>query len=134
MKHRIPDVPDYEAIRPRAVLLIEAGGKRFYASLESSPAAAAFTDILNSGALTVEMQGEADKEAPLPHELPRSDRPTEALPGDILLCGNRLVLCCDKSEQNCTRLARIGNVSKEKLLEALGESGAQVRFSLEWSE
>ena len=137
MKHRIPFVPDYEAIRPRAVLLIEVGGKRFYASLEDGAPGRAWTDLLNSGPLTIELRGCGDhpKIGPLPCKLPQNDKEITTRPGDIILCnGDQIVLCCGEDTLNATRLARIGNVTKEKLLEALGDGGAQVTFSLEWSE
>lgn len=137
MKKEIPDVPDYEAIKPRAVLMIEVGGKRFYASFEGNPAASAFTEKLNSGALTVDVcdRGGLEKTGPLPYNLPQSDKEITTTPGDVILYNeNRIALCCGEAEKNCTRLARIGNVTKEKLLEALGTGGAQVTFSLEWSE
>ena len=136
MKHRLPFIPDYEAIRPRAVLLIEVNGKRFYASLEDSPAAKAFIEKLNSAPLAVDMHndGHFRMVGALPWSLPQSDGETAVEPGDLLLCGDGIAICYAEKECVGTRPARIGSVTKEKLLDAFGAGTARVEFSLEWGE
>ncbi|MBQ7671148.1 MAG: hypothetical protein IJS45_10590 [Clostridia bacterium] len=133
----LPDVPETDSIKPRAVLVIEAGGRIFYAHFEDNSSAQAFRDKLNSGGLTVEMSdyGGFEKVGDLPWELPRNDAQITTKPGDIILYqGDKITVYYGENTWNFTRLASIGNTSKEELLSALGEGDASVTFSLEWSE
>ena len=52
----------------------------------------------------------------------------------ILYQGNQITIYYDKNTWNFTRLAKIGNTSRDALLEALGEGSVTVSFSVEWSE
>jgi rhodanese-related sulfurtransferase len=126
------EVTPPEALQPVPVLLIEAGEKRFYASLEKNPAADAFIKLLTSAPLTLEMEdaGGFEKTAAL-------SLPAEA--GDLLLKGGALVLNYGgkpegKTGQKAARLARIDGAQAKELAEALGTGSVAVRFSLEWSE
>lgn len=128
---------EIEAIKPRCVLLIEAGGKRFYASFEDNSAAKALIEKLNSETLTVQMRdyGGFEKVGNLPWTLPQNDAQITAKTGDIILYnGNQITVYYGENTWSLTRLAAIGNVTREALLEALGEGEATVTFSLEWSE
>ena len=126
-----------EVAKPTCVLVVEAGGKYFYANLEDNPSAKALIEKLNSGGITVEMHdyGNFEKVGTLPWELPRTDTQITTRPGDIILYqGNQITLYYDENTWNFTRLANIGNVTKEALLSVLGEGDVTVRFSLEWGE
>ncbi len=126
---------EIEAIRPRAVLVIRAGGRVFYAHFEENGAARAFTEKLNSGPLCVVLRGSGiERAADLPWSLPGSGETLNAAPGDLLYREKALVLCLAERETDAVRLARIGNAQKETLLAALGEGETTVDFSLEWSE
>lgn len=128
---------DTEKITPSCVLVIEANGKIFYANLEDNPSAAALTEKLNSGAITLEMHdyGNFEKVGSLPWELPRSDSQITTKPGDVILYqGNQITVYYDENSWNFTKLAEIGNTSKDELLEAFGEGDVTVKFSLEWGE
>ena len=79
--------------------------------------------------------GGSEKAGDLPWELPRNDQKVKAGTGDILLDHeNRIVICYDVIIDDFTRLARMGFVTKEELLDTLGDGDASVEFSLEWGE
>ena len=131
------DLDQIEAIRPRPVLVIEANGKQFYATLEDNSSAEAFTELLREGPLAVELHdyGGFEKVGPLPAELPRNDEPITTQPGDVILYqGSQITIYYDENTWTFTRLARIGSVTKEALLKALGPGDVTVTFWLEWSE
>ena len=68
-------------------------------------------------------------------ELPRNDERITTVPGDIILYqGDKITIYYDENTWEFTRLARIGDVSKEELLEALGDGDVTVTFWLEWDE
>ena len=118
-------------------LVIEANGQQFYAALEDNASAKAFIEQLNSGGIEVGMQdyGGFEKVGQLPWELPGSDEEITTKPGDVILYqGDRITIYYDQNTWNFTRLARIGNVTKERLLEAFGDGDVTVSFWLEWSE
>ena len=79
--------------------------------------------------------GNFEKVGDLPWTLPRSDEEITTKPGDIILYqGNQITLYYDVNTWNFTRLARIGNVTHEELLEVCGEGDTTLKFWLEWSE
>ena len=118
-------------------LVIEVNGKRFYADLEDNCAAKLFIEQLNSAAIEVEMHdyGGFEKVGPLPWTLPRNDMQITTEPGDVILYdGNQITVYYGQNTWDLTRLARIGNVKKEELLDAFGDGEVTVSFWLEWSE
>lgn len=126
-----------EAVRPVAELVIEANGQRFHADFEDNSSAEALKEKLNSGPLELELHdyGNFEKVGPLPWELPRNDESVTTVPGDVILYqGNQITIYYDENTWNFTRLARIGNVTREKLLDALGDGDVTVRLWVEWSE
>lgn len=128
---------DIEPIRQTCVLVIEANGKVFYANFEDNSSAEALKEKLNSEAITVDMHdyGSFEKVGTLPWELPRSDTQITTEPGDVILYqGNQITVYYDTNSWNFTRLARIGNTTKDELLAALGDGNVSVKFSLEWNE
>ena len=128
---------DIEIIRHSCVLVIEVNGKIFYANFEDNSSAEALKEKLNSGSITVDMHdyGGFEKVGSLPWNLPRNDTQITTEPGDVILYqGNQITVYYDKNSWNFTRLARIGNTSKDELLAALGEGDVSVKFSLEWGE
>ena len=135
MKKGIMD--EIEAIRPRAVLVVKVGERVFYASFEDNDTAKAFLKKPSPGELVLEMKddGENAFTGELPWTLPRSDKDITAVPGDLILFGEN-VLALNYGEQKgvLTRLARIGNVTKEEFREVLGGDTVTVRMYPEWSE
>ena len=126
-----------EAVNPTPVLVIRAGEKTFYADFEENSSAEAFAEQLSSGELELELHdyGGFEKVGSLPWNLPRNDTSITTEPGDVILYqGNQITIYYDKNTWNFTRLAKIGNTSRDALLEALGEGSVTVSFSVEWSE
>jgi hypothetical protein len=128
---------DIEPIRQTCVLVIEVNGKIFYANFEDNSSAEALKEKLNIETITVDMHdyGSFEKVGALPWELPRNDTQITTEPGDVILYqGNQITVYYDTNSWSFTRLARIGNTTKEELLAALGEGDVSVKFSLEWGE
>jgi len=131
------NTPTGAPVRPAPMLVLEVGERRFYASLEDNDSARAFIEQLSPEAIEVEMQdyGGFEKVGALPWALPRSDEEITTRPGDVILYqGDRITLYYGQNTWSLTRLARIGNVTGEELLEALGDGAVTIRFWLEWSE
>ena len=128
---------DIETIRQTCVLVIEVNGKIFYANFEDNSSAEALKKKLKSEAITVDMHdyGGFEKVGSLPWDLPRNDMQITTEPGDVILYqGNQITVYYDTNSWNFTRLARIGNTTKDELLAALGDGDVSVKFSLEWGE
>ena len=120
-----------------AELVIEANGQRFYADFEDNSSADAFKEKLNSGPVEIDLHdyGGFEKVGPLPWDLPRNDESVTTVPGDVILYqGNQITIYYDENTWNFTRIAKIGNVTREKLLDALGDGDVTVRLWVEWSE
>ena len=143
----VPPVSDSEpgptaepATSPAAqipVLVIEAGGKTFYATFEDNSSAAALTEKLSAGALTLELHdyGSFEKVGALPWSLPTNDERITTTPGDIILYqGNQITIYYDQNTWSFTKLAHIDGATKDALLAALGAGNVTVRFSLEWRD
>lgn len=119
------------------VLVIEVWDKKFYANLEDNAAAQAFIMKLTPAEITVDMRdgGNFEKVGFLPWELPHNDEQIATEPGDIILYrGNQIAISCEEKDRSYTRLAKIGNSTKEELSAALGDGNVSVSFYLEWSE
>ena len=126
-----------EAIQPMPTLVIEAGGKTFYAVLEDNSSAAEFAEKLSDGPITVDMHdyGNFEKVGSLPWSLPRNDTSITTEPGDVILYqGNQITIYYDQNTWDFTRLAKIGDVTREDLLSAFGEGDVKVELWIEWSE
>ena len=124
-------------VRSAPTLVIEANGKVFCAALEDNPSAEALADMLYGGGIEVDMQdyGQFEKVGPLPWALPRSDARITTEPGDVILYqGDKITIYYDENTWNFTRLAKIGSVTREELLDAFGDGDVTVSFWLEWSE
>lgn len=133
-----PDPSEANAIRPTASVVMEVNGNIFYPQLADNSSAEAFFEKLQEGKLQLELHdyGNFEKVGPLPWELPANDEEITTVPGDIILYqGNQITIYYDQNTWNFTRLGRIDNVTKEKLLEAFGDGETvTVSFWLEWSE
>jgi len=125
------------AIRPKADLVMSVNDKIYYPHLADNASAKAFFEKLKEGSLTVDLQdyGSFEKVGPLPWELPVSDEKITTVPGDIILYqGDQIAIYYDENTWEFTRLAKINYVTKEELLEVLGDGDVTVSFWLEWSE
>lgn len=126
-----------DAIKPSAVLVIEANGHTFYADFEDNSSADALKEKLSSGPLEIELHdyGHFEKVGSLPWSLPRNDESITTEPGDVILYqGDQITVYYDENTWNFTRLAKIGSVTREELLEAFGEGNVTVTFWTERSE
>jgi hypothetical protein len=118
-------------------LVIETPKKAFYAALEDNSSAREFAEKLSAEVIEVEMHdyGSFEKVGSLPWSLERNDESITTEPGDVILYqGNQITIYYDQNTWNFTKLATIGNVTKEELLDALGEGNVTVTFLVEWSE
>ena len=128
---------ELEVVWPSAELVLEVNGKRFYPELAENSSAEAFFEKLKEGRLDLELHdyGSFEKVGPLPWELPRNDEQITTEPGDIILYqGDQLTIYYDENTWSFTRLGKITNVTKEELLEILGDGDVTASFWLEWSE
>ena len=126
-----------DAIQPVPTLVIEINGKIFYADPEDNSSAQEFIEKLSSGPITVDMHdyGNFEKVGPLPWSLPSNDEQITTEPGDVILYqGDQITIYYDQNTWSFTRLAKIGNVTREELLEAFGDGDVTVSFYVEWSE
>ena len=126
-----------DAIKPSAVLVIEANGHTFYADFEDNSSADALKEKLSSGPLEIELHdyGHFEKVGSLPWSLPRNDESITTEPGDVILYqGDQITIYYDENTWNFTRLAKVGSVTREELLEAFGEGNVTVTFWTERSE
>lgn len=118
-------------------LVITANGHVFYADLADNSSAEAFRNKLSTEPIDVEMHdyGHFEKVGDLPWTLDRNDESITTEPGDVILYqGNKITVYYDQNTWEFTRLGKIGNTSKEELLEAFGDGDVTVRFWVEWSE
>lgn len=126
-----------DAIKEMPVLVIEANGKRFYATFERNSSAEALIEKITSEplALTLSDYGNFEKVGELPYALPQNDTTITTSPGDVILYqGDKLTIYYDTNTWSFTRIAQIGNATKEALLDAFGDGDVTVTLSLEWSE
>ncbi len=95
--------------------------------------AAAFSELLKSGDVTVKMHdyGGFEKVGPLGTSLPRNDTQITTSPGDVILYqGNQITIYYDVNSWSFTRLGKVQGLTQAELKEALGSGDASVTFSL----
>ena len=112
---------------------ITVGDVVFQANLEDNSSAEALRNLLANGPLTVQMHdyGNFEKVGELGQSLPANDEQITTGPGDLILYqGSRFVIYYDTNTWNFTRLGKIENATKERLLEALGDGDVRVTLSL----
>lgn len=119
------------------ILILEANGKQFSAVLENNSSAVAFIEKLSAEPLTLKLRdyGGFEKVGALPWDLPTNDERITTKPGDVILYqGNQITIYYDENTWSFTKLASIGNTTKEALLDVFGEGDVTIRFWIEWSE
>ncbi len=123
------------AMQRRADFAVSIGDRTFYPHLEDNSSAEAFIKHLESGALTVKLSdyGNCEKVGDLPWDLPRNDGTITTVPGDIILYqGNKITIYYDENTWDFTRIGRIEGMTREELLEVLGDGAVTAVFYLEW--
>lgn len=125
------------AMQPRADFAVSIGGRTFYPDLEDNSSVEALIKHLESEPLTVELSdyGNFEKVGDLPWDLPRNDETITTVPGDIILyMGNKITIYYDENTWDFTRIGRINGMTREELLEILGDGDVTAQFYLEWYE
>ena len=131
------DINGPEVSEPRPMILIETEDDIFYAVPEDNSSAQEFVEKLSEGPITVDMHdyGSFEKVGPLPWTLPRNDEQITTVPGDVILYqGNQITIYYAQNSWSFTRLAKIENATRKKLLEAFGSGNVTITFSVEWTE
>lgn len=126
---------DYETDQMEGnTMKITVGDTTFTAALADNSSAEALKELLAEGPLTIDMSdyGNMEKVGPIGTSLPRNDEQITTGAGDIILYqGNSLVIYYDTNSWNFTRIGKIDGVTREELLDAFGNGGVTVTFSLE---
>ena len=108
-------------------LKLTAGERTFTATLAENTSVEALKERLAQGPLTIQMSdyGDMEKVGTLGFSLPRNDRQTTTVSGDLILYqGNSFVIYYDSNSWNFTRLGKVDGVStREEMLELLGGKG-----------
>lgn len=126
-----------DAMRPIPFLVIEANDNVFSSTFEDNSSADALREKLGGGVLELQLHdhGGFEKVGELPWTLPGNDAPITTKPGDIMLYrGNQLAVCYDGNTRSFTRLAALGGVTKEALLDVFGDGDVTVKLWVEWTE
>jgi len=125
------------SIEPVAFPILYIGEKFYCFELESNSSSEAFFEKIKKEPLTVDMNdyGGFEKVGDLPWELPANDKEITTKPGDIILYqGSRITIYYDENTWSFTKLGSIPGVTREELLNVLGEGDVTVSFSVEWTE
>lgn len=112
---------------------ITVNGHTLTATMADNSSAEALHDLLNQGALTLNLNeyGDFEKVGNLGHTLPRNDERITSEAGDIFLYqGNQITIFYGSNTWSYTRLGRIDNVTKSELKDILGEGDVTVVLSL----
>ncbi len=116
-----------------SVFYIEAGGTVFTAEFADNTSADAFRELLAEGSLTIEMSdyGNFEKVGGIGTSLPQNNESITTEPGDIILYqGSSITIYYDTNSWSFTRLGKINDVTRDELLDALGDGDVTVTFSL----
>lgn len=114
------------------LLVIETGGRVFYADFEDNSSAEALKENLKGGSITLSMRdyGGFEKVGDLPFSLVTNDEDITTSAGDVILYqGSQLTIYYDVNTWNFTRVAKIRGADSS-LKEQLGEGDINVTLSL----
>lgn len=115
------------------IMNITVGDTVLTAKMCDNSSAKALKEMLEEGALTIDMHDYAnfEKVGTLTKALPRNDEQITTEAGDLILYqGNSLTIYYDTNTWKFTRLGKIENVTKEDLLKILGDGDVTVTLSL----
>lgn len=123
--HGNPDNDD--ALMENNTLTLTVNDRSFTATLADNSATETLKERLAQGTLEVRLEdyGDMEKVGSLGFSLPRTDRQTTTVPGDIMLYqGSSLVIFYGSNSWAYTPLAKVDGVStREEMLELLGGEG-----------
>ncbi len=114
------------------LLVIETGGRVFYADFEDNSSAEALKENLKGGSITLSMRdyGGFEKVGDLPFSLVTNDEDITTSAGDVILYqGSQLTIYYDVNTWRFTRVAKIRGADGS-LKEQLGEGDISVTLSL----
>lgn len=126
-----PENPDNDdALMENNTLTLTVNDRSFTATLADNSATEALKERLAQGTLEVRLEdyGDMEKVGSLGFSLPRTDRQTTTVPGDIMLYqGSSLVIFYGSNSWAYTPLAKVDGVStREEMLELLGGEGTVI--------
>ncbi len=113
-------------------MIVEVGGSRFTATLESNGAVDALVEMMEENPVTIQMSDYSgfEKVGSLGTNLPTSNRQTTTQAGDIVLYqGNQIVMFYGSNSWSYTRLGRIDDLTGWET--ALGDGDVTVTFSVD---
>ena len=133
------NIPEWEAIKPRPIVLVTIGEKRFHVSMEKNSSAEALIQKLSTeGSLTIAMHdyGSFEKVGNLPWKLVTNDEKITTKPGDLILYqGDKIVIYYDENNWSLTKLGSLYVDSEEEFLKTVGgRDDIKAEFFVEWTE
>lgn len=115
------------------IFYIKANGTTFTVAFSDNSSAKALKELLSKGDVSIAMHdyGDFEKVGLLGTTLPRNDTQITTEPGDVILYqGNQITVYYGENSWNFTRLGKIDNATKEKLLSTFGDGNVTVTLSL----
>lgn len=118
----------------KTTMKLQIGNTMLTATLVDNSSTDALVAELKKGSITVEMRdyGNMEKVGSLGKSYPTNNESITTEPGDIILYqGSALVIYYAPNTWNFTRLGKIDNISKDELMQVLGEGNVTITLSLE---
>lgn len=114
-------------------MILKIGDTTLTATLDNNSSAEALAQALAEAPITIEMRdyGNMEKVGSLGRDFPTNNKSITTEPGDIILYqGSALVIYYAPNTWNFTRLGKIDDITKEELMQVLGEGNVTVTLSL----
>lgn len=128
---------EYETMEQEEMTTVKLGiqvnNYSMTAVFENNSSAESLIKELEKKSITINMHdyGNFEKVGPLGISLPRNDEQITTEPGDIILYqGNQITIYYDTNSWSFTKVAKIENVSQNKLKEILGDGDVTVILSI----
>ena len=113
---------------------LRVNGNVFIVKLEDNTSSEALLQKLKTNDLIIEMHdyGNFEKVGSLGFTLPTLDKEITTKPGDLILYqGTNLTLYYDTNTWTFTKLGEIENITKEELLNVLGDEDVTITLSID---
>ncbi|WP_321347778.1 cyclophilin-like fold protein [uncultured Draconibacterium sp.] len=114
-------------------MILQIGDTKLAATLADNSSAEALAEALAKAPITIDMRdyGNMEKVGSLGRDFPTNNESITTEPGDIILYqGSALVIYYAPNTWNFTRLGKIDDISKEELMQVLGEGDITITLSL----
>jgi hypothetical protein len=105
------------------------GNRELTATLVQNSSTEALKELLRAGPITINMRdyGNMEKVGSFGRSLPTNDERITTEPGDLILYqGNQFVIYYAPNTWSFTRLGKINNVTRQELLNVLGQGNVTV--------